>query len=339
MTHRFRLAPKQWLIFALIVAVVCGLAGRFGLNHLMARPPEVPDSVSVLRDVQYAKAGKVKLLADVYRPRHATGPLPVIVWIHGGGWEGGTKLHCPIVDFAALGYAVVSIDYRLAPKHRWPAQIEDCKAAVRWVRASAEKYGFDPKRVAAAGASAGGHLAALLGTSGDVKALEGKRNHLKHSSRMRAVLDLFGPIDLPAAIKQKDSKLLRRLTDQLFHGNKRRLSDAELNRRATQASPTTHITKDDPPFLIIHGSKDPLVPLGQSELLHEQLTKAKLKSKLHVIEDAEHGGKEFATPKIRHMIERFFDEYLKHAPPETQPADAPDAPDESDESDESAETQ
>src|SRR5262249_6997950 len=133
---------------------------------------------------------------DLYLPEKADSPSPVIVWVHGGAWRGGSKENCPAVPFAARGYAVASINYRLSQHATFPAQIEDCKAAVRWLRANANKFRRAPDRFGAGGASAGGPLVALLGTAGDAKELEGKGGHLDRPSRVQAVVDWFGPTDL-----------------------------------------------------------------------------------------------------------------------------------------------
>ena len=134
----------------------------------------LPPGVQVHRDLEYIPGGHARNKLDLYLPAKADHALPVIVWIHGGGWPGGSKEGCPAVPFVAKGYAVASINYRLSQHAVFPAQIEDCKAAIRWLRANAEKYDLDPKRIGVWGASAGGHLVALLGTSGGERELEGK---------------------------------------------------------------------------------------------------------------------------------------------------------------------
>src|SRR5205085_165270 len=133
---------------------------------------------------------------DLYLPEKAQGRLPVVVWIHGGAWRAGSKDHCPAVPLTAKGFAVASINYRFSQHAVFPAQIEDCKAAIRWLRANADKYHLDPDHIGAWGASAGGHLVALLGTSGNKKELEGKGGNLEQSSKVQCVIDWFGPTDL-----------------------------------------------------------------------------------------------------------------------------------------------
>jgi len=158
-------------------------------------PPRLPEGVKVLRDLLYVAGGHERNRLDLYLPEKAEGRLPLVVWIHGGGWQGGNKENCPAVPFATRGYAVASINYRLSQHAVFPAQIEDCKAAIRWLRANAAKYHFDADHIGVWGESAGGHLVALLGTTGGVKDLEGSGGNLDQSSRVQCVVDWFGPTD------------------------------------------------------------------------------------------------------------------------------------------------
>ena len=158
------------------------------------KSPAVPAGVKAMRDVEYARVDGKPLLLDLYLPAKAAQPMPVIVWIHGGAWRAGSKERCPAIPMAAQGYAVASINYRLTNVATFPAQIYDCKAAIRWMRAHAKEYGFDPDRIGVWGGSAGGHLVSLLGTSGGVKELEGDvGGNLNFSSRVQAVAVFCGP--------------------------------------------------------------------------------------------------------------------------------------------------
>jgi acetyl esterase/lipase len=161
-----------------------------------AKQPQVPPDVKVLRDIEYAHVGEKKLLLDLYLPeKKADAPLPVIVGIHGGGWSAGNKEGAQGVRLSGRGYAVACIMYRLSGEAIFPAQIEDCKAAVRWLRAHAKEYNLDASRFGAIGHSAGGHLSSLLGASGDVKDFD-KGENLDFSSRVQAVCAMSGPTDL-----------------------------------------------------------------------------------------------------------------------------------------------
>jgi len=189
------------------------------------------------------------------------------VWIHGGGWSAGGKEDCPAVSFVTKGYAVASINYRFSQHALFPAQIEDCKAAIRWLRANAKRYNLDAGHVGVWGASAGGHLVALLGTTGGVKKLEGTGGNLDQSSRVQCVVDWFGPTDFAKMggwQDKPDSPMA------LLIGGPVR----DRQELATKANPITYISKDSAPFLIMHGEKDNLVPMSQSELLDGALRKA-----------------------------------------------------------------
>ena len=155
--------------------------------------------MKVIRDIVYGRGGDTDLKLDVDLPAlERKGPLPVVVWIHGGAWRAGSREGTRASGLVEQGFATVSISYRLTREAIFPAQIHDCKCAIRWIRAHAGKYGFDPKRIGVWGSSAGGHLVAMLGTSGGVKELEGRGGWADEDSRVQAVVDFYGPSDLLA---------------------------------------------------------------------------------------------------------------------------------------------
>jgi acetyl esterase/lipase len=270
---------------------------------------KAPDGVKVLRDLEYVPEGHERQKLDLYLPEKSDAPLPVVVWVHGGGWRQGDKSNCPAVFLTARGYAVASVGYRLSQDAVFPAQIEDCKTAIRWLRANAGKYNLDPDHVGAWGGSAGGHLVALLGTAEDVKELEGKGN-LDQSSRVQCVVDWFGPTDLGAFGPRADGE---KSPVRLLLGG----PPSEQKEKAALASPVTHVHKGGPPFLIMQGDKDPLVPPAQSKALAEALKEAGVPVTLVMLEGAGHGGKEFGSDESRKQIVDFFDEHLK---PKAKPA-------------------
>jgi acetyl esterase/lipase len=269
--------------------------------------PEIAEKIAIERDVEYGKAGDVSLKLDVYRPKAESKSLrPVVVWIHGGGWRGGNKSSGlvrlgPLV--ASGEYVGVSVAYRLSSEAKWPAQIHDCKAAIRCIRANAASLKIDPDRIGVWGSSAGGHLVSLLGTSGDVKELEGENGSAGYSSRVSCVVDFCGPSDFLAFAKE--SQRIRQADSPvalLFGGPVSEKQDA-----ARQASPVTYVTSDDPPFFIVHGTADNTVPLAQAELFYEALRKAKVESKLHKIEGGGHG---IGGQEIHDEVRKFFDTQL-----------------------------
>ncbi len=276
------------------------------LSAFAQRPPaNVPEGTEVHRNLEYVKGGHERQQLDLYVPKQASGPLPVIVWVHGGAWLAGSKDGGgPALPFVRRGYAVASINYRLSQHAKFPAQIEDCKAAIRWLRANAKTYNLDPHHFAAWGASAGGHLVALLGTSGDVKDLEGSDGPLDQSSRVQAVVDWFGPSDVTqigGSHDRPDSPEAKLLGGPVRDNLE----------KAARANPITYVSKDDPPFLIMHGDQDRVVPFSQSELLLDALKKADVDATFKPINGAGHGGREFSSEENRKLVEEFFDKHLK----------------------------
>jgi len=275
--------------------------------------PRLPEGFVANRDLEYAKIGDKSLLLDIYTPKQSDLSRPLIVWIHGGGWQNGSKDRCPALRFLDQGFVIASINYRLSHEAIFPAQIEDCKAAIRWLRENAKTYHIDPERVGVWGSSAGGHLVALLGTSGDVEDLEGTADKSKHSSRVQAVCDFFGPTDL----LQMDAHAL---ASAPFKHDAPDSPEAKLiggpiqehKKEADRANPIKYVSADDPPFLIVHGEQDPLVPIHQSRILHDALRTAGVEVKFHTVKGAEHGfGR---TPEVDRWVDAFFENKLKRRP-------------------------
>lgn len=261
-------------------------------------PP--PEGVEVIRDIVHSTVGEQKVMLDLYRPKEIKTKLPVVVWIHGGGWKNGSKDRCPAAWLATKGFAVISADYRLTHQAQWPAQIDDCRAAVRWARKNAENYSLNSEKIGAWGSSAGGHLVALMGTL-DAPAGE------KTSSRVQAVCDWFGPSDL--LTMPPNTLSAKRTEADIAKSNGAKLLGAtvrEVPELAKQASAIYQVSADDPPFLIMHGEKDPGVPLSQSKRLNEKLVSVGVDSTLAIVKGAGHGGKEFQAPEVKQTVLDFF---------------------------------
>lgn len=300
--------PMKWLVTQKVPQPSPEDEGGARAKTPRPQPPRVhpllPADTRVERDLEYVAAGHARNKLDLYLPSKADRRLPVIVWIHGGAWWAGSKENCLATALVAKGYAVASINYRLSQHALFPAQIEDCKAAIRWLRANAERYGLDGRRIGVWGASAGGHLAALLGTSGDVRELEGQGGNLSQSSRVQCVVDFFGPTDVTQmggrhdAHDSPEAKLLGGPVQQ----NKE---------KAARANPITYVSQDDPPFLIMHGEEDRVVPINQSELLDAALRRAGVPCTFVRIPKNGHGGPGFVSPESRAKIEEFFAKHLK----------------------------
>lgn len=282
------------------LAAAVAVAASLSVSHAQSKGPTFPDGTTVEKNVAYGPHERNKL--DVAVPK-GDGPFPLLVWIHGGGWEGGSKDGFgPFAPQVARGYAVASINYRYSKQAVFPAQVLDAKAAIRFLRTNAKKYKFDADHVGVGGASAGGHISALLGTSANVKELEGE-GAKPDDTRVQAVFDLFGPTDLcklsPAGARPNP-------VTRLLGGDTDKLKDL-----AGCGTPQTHVTKDDAPFLILHGDKDPLVPLAQSEDLHAALKKAGVASELVVVKGGGHGGAGFSSKENVEKINAFLDKNLK----------------------------
>lgn len=292
---------RLWLITAI---GVCLSASQ--LPSQQAKSPQPPAGVKAERDLEYVPGGHERQKLDLYVPEAANGALPLVIWIHGGAWKQGSKDRCPAQWLATKGFVVASVNYRLSQHAPFPAQIEDCKASIRWLRANAKNHHIDPAHVGVWGASAGGHLVALLGTSGGVKELEGNHGNLDQSSKVQAVVDWFGPADFKP-IAERDGNPNSTI-GQLLGGAPKEHMD-----KAILASPVTHVTRNAPPFLIMHGDKDNLVNFHQSELLEEALKKAGVEVTLVKLEGAGHGGPQFSTDESKKRIEEFFAKHLKEA--------------------------
>ena len=284
-----------------------------------AQPPQlrVPEGVKAHRDIAYVENGHERQKLDLYLPEKTGAPLPLLIWIHGGGWAAGSKDGCPPLrgGYIGRGYAVASIGYRLSGHAVFPAQIEDCKAAIRWLRAHAKEYNLDPKRFGVWGSSAGGHLVALTGTSGDVKDFDVGAN-LDQSSRVQAVCDFYGPTDFTVFVTTTgyESHATASSPEAKLIGG----AVMENKDKAARVNPITCVSSDDPPFLIVHGDKDPTVPINQSQLLFDALKKAGVSAHFHTIHGAGHGGPGFAGKNIDDMVAAFFDERLSGGAAKTE---------------------
>jgi acetyl esterase/lipase len=261
--------------------------------------------------LEYANPGQT-LLLDLRVP-DGPGPHPVIVYLHSGAWISGDRFGGPARRQATRGYAVASIDYRLAPRFIWPAQVEDAKAAVRWLRANAARFHLDPSRIGVFGSSSGGHIGSVLATSAGVPALEGLHlGNAQFSSAVKVVVDLYGPTDL-----------LRLEEDKLpcipLNGNAAYMPPSLLMGCPIQqckewtrtASPMSYVTPDDPKFLILHGMLDCLVPYTQSVSLHQKLEANGVDSRLILIPSGDHGGDIFNEAKYQRIVDEFLDTHLR----------------------------
>ena len=298
---------RRWLAVTIAATL---LGGQIAQPVTARRRPAEVANAAIQRDLVYKRVNGAVLTLDLYCPEKVPDPLPVIVWIHGGGWHKGKKERCPAVTMVQNGYAVASIDYRLTDVAPFPAQIEDCKAAVRWLRANASKYNLDPDRIGVWGFSAGGHLAALLGTSGGVKELEGTGDNMSYSSRVQAVCVVSGVEDLLQLYRDATGPLGAEMNPEIKPALEALIGGPieENKTKAIAASPITYVSKDDPPFLIIHGENDSTAPVSLTQSFFAALKAAGVDATLEIATGRGHG---VGGPKFQPMIKMFFDKHLR----------------------------
>ena len=280
---------------------------------------QLPAGIVAKRDLAYVPGGGPRQMLDVFYPEKTDKPVPLVIWIHGGAWSAGSKDRPPGLPLMLeKGFAVASVTYRFSQNAVFPAQIEDCKTAIRWLRKNAASLNIAPEKIGVWGASAGGHLVAMLGVAGDVKDWD-KGENLDQSSRVQAVCDWFGPSDLLTFGPQGGNARPKNprpfpATDAADSPEGKLIGGAvpENKDKARAASPVTYVTKDDAPFLIMHGDKDPLVPAAQSTELHELLEKAGVSSKLIILPGAGHGGPQFSSRESLGKVAEFFAKTLKN---------------------------
>lgn len=262
------------------------------------------DNVELRENVDYGQAGEQELTLHLARPKNVSGKLPALVYIHGGGWRGGNKdIHkADIVAAAERGYLAVSVGYRLVPAARFPAQVEDVKCAVRWLRAHADQWSIDPGRIGAIGFSAGAHLSLLLGTMDSTDGLEGDSGWPEQSSKVQAVVAYFGPTNFVGVNFPITS---RQLVVDFLGG-----PEAEQAEHYRQASPLSYVNAGDAPTLIFHGTADILVPYDQALAMGTALAKVRVPGRVEMMLGAGHGWGPEETARTRAAGFSFFAEHL-----------------------------
>lgn len=251
------------------------------------------NGIKSVENIQYVPGSTDPLQQmDLFVPRSGKKPFPVVVYIHGGAWHQGTRHTRLVKPLISRGFAVAAISYRLTPTSLWPAQLQDCKSAVRWLRAHANEYSLDSKRIGVWGESAGGHLAAMLGVTGEQADTVG--GNTKESSAVQAVVDWFGPTDVVHLAEEQEhlppdirvpGKNIRQYVDLLLGGPVNQHLAA-----AKDASPISHVSGKLPPFLIVHGDHDPTVPLQQSKEFFQALKNNHVDASLRIVPNGGHGS-------------------------------------------------
>jgi len=272
--------------------------------------PKVPDDVELLRNVAFGKGGNQKLTMHILRPKTLPKePMPVLVYIHGSAWAKDHKDQDidRLSATAQQGYFGATIQVRTSGEAVFPAQLEDAKCAVRFLRAKAKDYHIDANRIGIWGDSSGGHLSALVGLTANVKELEGKGGWPEFSSRVQAVCPMCPAVDfLVPDWPERHNTGPNGPAFRLLGGNPRK-DKTEL---AKKASPLTYIAKDSPPFFIVHGDKDTTVPYSQGELLRDALKKAGVEVTLYTVKGGNHGS---VYQHDTTVVKEFFDKHLKNS--------------------------
>jgi acetyl esterase/lipase len=273
---------------------------------------------SSFKDIEYGRAGDRPLLLDIDLPDDEEGPFPVVLWLHGGGWSSGSKDDRPLVrvvddELRRQGYAIVAIDHRLSTEAVFPAPLLDCKAAVRWLRSNAAAYALDASHIGAWGFSSGGHLAALLGTSAGT--LEFRDYNSRYSDGVQAVCTFAAPIDFNAQLTELKLKSPQ-MHDMALAAETELLGASPIDNPAltSAANPITYVSPESPPFLLITGDHDELIPTSQAELMAQALRQVGVEATAYVVPEGLHGMyglPEEETAKIIKMVVEFFDRHLK----------------------------
>ncbi len=282
-----------------------------------AKHPTLPPGVRAELDIQYVPGGDDAQRLDLYLPEQPSDkPLPLVVWIHGGGWRAGSKQGCPFVSYVGKGYIAASVEYRFSQKAVFPAQIQDCQAAIRWLRANSKKYNIDANHIGVSGASAGGHLVSLVGTAGGKKAFAPIGGNEDQSDRVQAVCDLFGPANFNTVMQQaaddKNVKCIYKFnTPSDPYSGLIGVNLGEDKAKGDAVSPVHYVSSDNPPFLILHGDHDVHVPFAQSEEFLAALKTKGVDALLQKFPGGGHGGPMFGKPAVIELTRKFFDKHLK----------------------------
>ena len=278
------------------------------VGFLAAAASPAARAEKVLRDIVYATVEGTPLKLDLRMPEKSP-PAGLIIWVHGGAWRSGSRLGIEIVHIVEYGWALASVDYRLSTVARFPAQIYDLKAAIRFLRAHAAEYGYPPERFAIAGASAGGHLAALVGVTNGMAELEGTEGECRNaSSQVQAIVDLYGASDLITIVAQSTPHGLSTRIPAL----KLLLGDEpeRVPALARLASPVFQVDPSDPPLLVEHGDQDPQMPVNQALELVGAYERTGLPVTLKIMHGSGHGGPAFTDATNLALIDRFLRAHL-----------------------------
>ena len=280
------------------------MAYFFGTLDLIEKDFPLPETIEERRDIVYKTIDSTELKLDIYFKKNISKPAPLLVFIHGGAWKKGDKHDYLryLVDYAKKGYVTATIQYRFTNKAKFPAQLLDVKAAIKWLKENADEYHIDNSKVAVIGGSAGGHLAMMVGYTSDISELDDENSKSSISANVQAVVNLYGPSDLTTEYAREQGSV-KQLTGKLY---------AEAPELYKNASPVTYLTKDDAPTLIFQGTLDELVPYAQSDSLNEKLKRAGIPVEYHKLEGWPHTMdlSSEVNEYCQYYMDRFFEKYI-----------------------------
>jgi acetyl esterase/lipase len=303
-----RAFPAAMIDFLRHIAICAAALLVVGIETSAVRAED--EARAGLRELEYARAGDVPLKLDLHIPRDRS-RSPLIVWIHGGAWRAGSKSSVPIRRLVEEGYPIASVDYRLSTQARFPAQVHDIKAAIRFLRAHAAESGVSAKEILIAGDSAGGHLAALVGVSNGNREFEGALGADRaQSSDVQGIVSFYGASNLTTILKQSTPHGLSvrvPALDLLLGGQPDTVA-----KLAQLASPVFHVGRNDPPLLLLHGDQDAQMPVNQALELLGAYQKAGASAELEVVHGAGHGGAMFYDPERMQVVTKFLRDHFGH---------------------------
>ncbi len=295
----------------------CILIAGLLFIHSLSLNGQTPSEIIIKKDIVYGHVGGTDQKLDIGQPE-GKGPFPVILFFHGGGWQQGDKphMHRWIRQFVSLGYVGVSVGYRFAPQYKWPSQVQDAKAAVRYLRAHAEELNIDPTRVGVMGESAGGYLALMVGVASPNDGLEGDSGNSGFSSNVQAVVSYFSATDftlpglpltpeLEAEMQKYYKKSLKEVRAEFTGAS----GPDDLILKKISVLP--YVDKDDPPVMMFHGDSDPFVSLEHPRRLQNALQKANVPSELIIVKAGGHGWTGTLQEETTRQMSAFFQRILK----------------------------
>ena len=278
------------------------------IRHCLASDAADTNQPQVIRDLPFASTGALTLNLDLHLPEKSP-RSPMIVWVHGGAWRSGSRTSMPLGKLVEAGYAVASVDYRLSTQARFPAQVHDIKAAIRFLRGHGAEWKLPTNHIVIAGDSAGGHLAALVGVSNGHDELEGSLgDDRKQSSAVQGIISFYGGANLTTILKQSTPHGLSvrvPALDLLLGGQPEVVPEL-----ARLASPVFHVDRSDPPLLLLHGDQDPQMPINQAHELMGAYRKLDLPAHLEVVHGAAHGGAAFYDAERMEVVKAFLERHF-----------------------------